>query len=258
MIYNSHTYNIWNKAVDHTDTSISRAVFRSAFRGEYCESSGLSRYTSTTLVWVSPISQALSCDLLHYSLSTAAIMASVLVVVPAVRGRPAFTPAVSFTRPVSQRRCTVVENHWHLNDVEQNNVVGTTVQVAVFLACVFHDQSIKIYPCRALGVLCSLTTGVIIVQTAQLRIWHLTVTCISKIYVSEHKGHCRLLFNNSDTMGSLWSNVFSPFINMLLKGVIQCTDDQLKTPYEYISDLVILLLNIAMGEVLLVQEPAGV
>jgi len=45
---------------------------------------------------------------------------------------------------------------------------------------------------------------------------------------------------------------------MLLKGVIQCTDDQVKTPYEYIFDLVTLLLNIAMGEVLLVQEPAGV
>jgi hypothetical protein len=253
MIYNSHNHNIWNKAVDHTDTSTSRAVFRSAFRGEYYGSSGLSRCTSTTLVWVSPISRTLSCDLPHHSLSTTAIMAYVLVVVPAVRGRPVFTPAVSFTRPVSQRRCTVVENHWHLNDVEQNNVVGTTALFAVFIACVFHDQSIETYPYHALGALCSLITRVIIVQTAQLRIWHLTVMCISKIYVSGHKGHYRLLFNNSDTMGSLWSTVFSPFINMLLKGVIQCTDDQLKTPYEYISDLVTLLLNIAMGEVLLVQ-----
>jgi len=43
---------------------------------------------------------------------------------------------------------------------------------------------------------------------------------------------------------------------MLLKGVIQCTDDQLKTSHN--SDLVTLLLDFAMGEVLLVQEPAGV
>lgn len=43
---------------------------------------------------------------------------------------------------------------------------------------------------------------------------------------------------------------------MLLKGVIQRTDDQLKIPY--IFDLVTLLLNIAMGKVLLVQGSAGV
>jgi len=41
-----------------------------------------------------------------------------------------------------------------------------------------------------------------------------------------------------------------------LKGAIQCTDDHLKTSYNF--DLVILLLNITMGEVVLVQEPAGV
>lgn len=180
MIYSSHNHNIWNKAVDHADTSTSRAVFCSALSEVYCGSSGLSRCTSTTLIWVSPISRAMSCDLIHNSISTAAIMASVLVVVPAVCGRPAFTPAVSITRSVSQRRCAVVENHWHLNDVEQNNVVGTTVQVAVFVACVFHDHSIKTDPCRALGALCRLTTRLIIVQTAQLRIWHLTVTCTSK------------------------------------------------------------------------------
>jgi len=87
----------------------------------------------------------MSCDLLHNSLSTAAIVASILVVVPAVRGRHAFTLAISVTRPVSQRR-SAVENHWRLKDVEQNNVVGTTVQVAVFVACVFHDHSIKTEP----------------------------------------------------------------------------------------------------------------
>jgi hypothetical protein len=43
---------------------------------------------------------------------------------------------------------------------------------------------------------------------------------------------------------------------MLSKGVIQCTDDQLKTSHNF--DLITLLLNFAMGEVLLVQEVAGV
>jgi hypothetical protein len=100
MIYNSHNHNTWNKAVDHTDTNTSRGVFCSAFPEEYCGTNDLSRCTSTTLVWVSPISRAMSCDLVHYFLSTAAIMASVLVVVPAFRGRPAFTPAVSVTCPV--------------------------------------------------------------------------------------------------------------------------------------------------------------
>jgi hypothetical protein len=97
-------------------------------------------------------------------------MASVLVVVPAVRGRPAITPVLSATRPISQRRCAVAKNHWHLNDVEQNNAVGTTGQVAVFVACVFHDHLIKTEPFRALGTLCSLATRLIIVQTTQLRI----------------------------------------------------------------------------------------
>jgi len=45
-------------------------------------------------------------------------------------------------------------------------------------------------------------------------------------------------------------------LNKLLKGVIQCTDDQLKTSHN--SDLVTLLLDFAIGEVLLFQEPAGV
>lgn len=170
MIYNSHNHHICNKAVDHTDTSTLRGLSCSASHEEYCGSSGLSRRTSTILVWVSPIFRAMSCDIILNSLSTAAIMASVLVVVPAVRGRPAFTPAESVTCPVSQRRCVVVANHWRLNDGEQNNVVGNTVQVAVFVACVFHDHSIKTDPYRALGVLCSLTTRLIIVQTAQLRI----------------------------------------------------------------------------------------
>jgi hypothetical protein len=105
--------------------------------------------------WLSPISRAMSCDLLHYSLFTAEIMASVLFVVPAICGRPAFIHAVSVTRPVSKRRCRSVKIQWRLNDVEQNNVVGISIQFAVFVACVFHDHSIKTEPYRVLGTLCS-------------------------------------------------------------------------------------------------------
>ena len=63
------------------------------------------------------------CRVIFYtnSLSATAIMASVLVVVPAVRGRPAFIPAVLHV--LSDREADAdVENHYRLNDVEQNNV----------------------------------------------------------------------------------------------------------------------------------------
>jgi hypothetical protein len=184
-------------------------------------------------------------------------MASVLVVVPAVRGRPAFIPAVLHV--LSDREADAdVENHYRLNDVEQNNVAWTTAQVTVFVACVFHEHSIKTESYRALGTLYSLKTSLIIVQTAQLRIWHLTFD--SDVYLekqtSQGKGDIFRIFFNSDTMGSLWSNFFSPFINMLFKGVIKYTDEQLKTPYSF--HLTSLILNIAMGEGLLVQESAGV
>jgi hypothetical protein len=66
----------------------------------------LSISISTTLDWYSPKSR----ELLDGSRSTAAIMASSLAGVRAVRERPAFTSAVNLTIHVSRRRCYICQN----------------------------------------------------------------------------------------------------------------------------------------------------
>jgi len=74
------------------------------YKCDNCESNWLSRNTSGTLGWDSPIYRATSPDLLHACCSTAAIMTSSLAGVRTDREWPAFSNTVGITRPVSRRR----------------------------------------------------------------------------------------------------------------------------------------------------------
>jgi hypothetical protein len=132
-----------------------------------------------------------------------------------------------------------------------------TAHVAIFVVCLFHDRLLTPQPCHALCILSGFTTRFVNVtnNTAENLTFDGDVNLKKRMFRGIFWWHFWLLFN-SDTMEILWSNLFSPFTNLLKKGVFKCTDYQPQPPCSF--DSMTLFLDITMGEAVLFQESAGV